>query len=127
MTEIQIILAVAAIVTLGGGIPVYFFFRRLKQQQKITQAGHNMQHVISATEQKIADAVEAASQRQATALSEALEELRKIRVEVEWLSGERMIDQAISMARDGVDPIGISRETGLSLDDAATISRFRRH
>lgn len=139
MTDIQLILAISAAVTMTAGIPAIWLLakKQRKQAEQIAfqsvRAAHDaleapkVVEAVASSEARIAFAIETAQLRQAEALTEALEELRQIRSEVEWLSGERMIDQAVNLARDGLEPSIISKETGLSLDDAATISRFRRH
>jgi orotate phosphoribosyltransferase-like protein len=55
------------------------------------------------------------------------EHLGDLKSDVEWLAGERMIEQAIQMARQGSDPDTIGNELGLSRDTAATIAMFRKH
>lgn len=139
MTDIELILAVSAAVTLTAGLSATWFLakRQRKQASEIAfqsvRAAHEALEgpkvidAVEGSEARIAEAIETANRRQSEALREAMVELRQIRAEVEWLSGERMIDQAINMARNGLEPSAISKETGLSLDDAATISRFRRH
>lgn len=54
-------------------------------------------------------------------------ELTSVKSDVEWLTGERMIEQAVSMARDGMSAEDISADLGLSLEAAQTISVIRRH
>ena len=54
-------------------------------------------------------------------------ELSSMKADIEWLAGERMIEQAISMAREGMDPGEISADTGLSFEAAHTIAALRRH
>ncbi|MEY4983922.1 MAG: hypothetical protein RIR62_2188 [Pseudomonadota bacterium] len=53
--------------------------------------------------------------------------LGDLKSDVEWLAGERMIEQAIQMARQGSDPEDIGHELGMSRDAAATIALFRKH
>lgn len=54
-------------------------------------------------------------------------ELTSVKSDIEWLTGERMIEQAVSMARDGMSAEDISADLGLSLEAAQTISVIRRH
>ena len=128
MYELEVIIAISAVAALTAAIPATIFMAR-RQKAQVKEIA--FQSVRAAHESMAAplvlEAVEAADLRQVEAMSEAMNELRTIRAEVEWLSGERMIDQAVNLARDGLDASFISRETGLSLDDAETINRFRRH
>lgn len=61
------------------------------------------------------------------AVSGLRDHLGELKSDVEWLAGERMIEQAIALARDGADPETIGQELGLNRDTAATISMFRKH
>lgn len=67
------------------------------------------------------------SQRQAEVLEDLKTDLRGLKSDVEWLAGERMIEQAISMAQNGLAAEEIGAELGLSRDAVETIATFRRH
>ncbi|WP_194096953.1 hypothetical protein [Marivivens aquimaris] len=55
------------------------------------------------------------------------DDIRGLQSDMDWLAGERMIDEAINMARTGQQAKDISVELGLPLDAAEAISRFRKH
>ena len=71
------------------------------------------------------------SQRQSEALSDALaglkSDIQHLKSDVEWLAGERMIEQAITLAQTGLEADEIGRELGLTRETAETIRMFRRH
>jgi len=71
------------------------------------------------------------ARRQAEVLSVALAglkaDIQHLKTDVEWLAGERMIEQAIQMAQSGLEPDDIGRELGLTRDTAYTIATFRKH
>lgn len=71
------------------------------------------------------------ARRQADVLSVALAglkaDIQHLKTDVEWLAGERMIEQAIQMAQSGLEPDDIGRELGLTRDTAYTIAAFRKH
>lgn len=54
-------------------------------------------------------------------------EISAVKADLDWLTGERMIEQAILMARDGVSAEEISADLGMSQDAAQTITAMRRH
>jgi len=60
-----------------------------------------------------------------------LEQLRKhlfdMRADVEWLAGERMIEQAIEMCRDGLSNERISADLGLQPNAVRTLKLLRTH
>lgn len=67
------------------------------------------------------------SAAQARSLTLLTEEIAALRAEVDWLSGERKIDEAIAMARMGEAPEAIGAALDLSPEDAAAIAALRRH
>ncbi len=69
----------------------------------------------------------AQTQAQADALADLKAEILGLKSDVEWLAGERMIEQAIALAKSGVEAEEIGRELGMSRDAAETIVAFRRH
>ncbi len=69
----------------------------------------------------------AQSLAQADALAELKAEILGLKSDVEWLAGERMIEQAIALAQSGIAAEEIGRELGMSRDAAETIVAFRRH
>lgn len=69
----------------------------------------------------------AQTQVQADAMADLKAEILGLKSDVEWLAGERMIEQAIALAQSGVEAEEIGRELGMSRDAAETIVAFRRH
>lgn len=55
------------------------------------------------------------------------QDIISVKADIDWLTGERMIEQAISMAREGLPAEQISEDLGLSYEAARTISVMRRH
>lgn len=64
---------------------------------------------------------------QEAALGRLESQVDAMRADLEWLAGERMIEQASAMVRRGLPAEKISEELGLSLDAARTIALFRSH
>ena len=67
------------------------------------------------------------SRRQGDVLAGLRADIQHLKSDVEWLAGERMIEQAIALAQTGMEPDEIGRELGLTRDAAETITVFRRH
>lgn len=65
--------------------------------------------------------------RMTEAFAQVREDVAGLKSDVEWLAGERMIEQAIALAQTGSDADEIGQELGLSRDQAATIALFRKH
>lgn len=54
-------------------------------------------------------------------------DIQSLQTDLEWLAGERMIEQAIEMARIGHTATDISTDLGMPLEAANTITKYRRH
>lgn len=67
------------------------------------------------------------TRRQGDALAGLRADILHLKSDVEWLAGERMIEQAIALAQSGVEPDEIGRELGLTRETAETIAAFRKH
>jgi hypothetical protein len=55
------------------------------------------------------------------------QDLAHMRADVEWLAGERMIEQAIEMCREGMSNDRVSSELGLQPDAVRTLKLLRTH
>lgn len=75
--------------------------------------------------------IEQGMMQQAEAMSQSLAtigaDVMALKADVEWLTGERMIETAINLARSGQTPAEVSATTGLSEDAARTIALFRHN
>lgn len=82
---------------------------------------------VEAISQRVATLLQDHERRLTDAFSHVREDLSGLKSDVEWLAGERMIDQAIALAQTGSGVEEIGQELGLSRDQAATIALFRKH
>lgn len=74
------------------------------------------------------DARLCAEERQRGAEMEQLQvTLSQMRADYEWLAGERMIEQAIEMCRDGLSNERISSELGIPPASVRTLKLLRTH
>lgn len=55
------------------------------------------------------------------------QDLSAMRADLEWLAGERMIEQALTMFRDGVSVKDVSAELGLPVETVRTLNLLRAH
>lgn len=111
---------------LCGGLIVALVGALLGWRNAVQAPVHNAQDVIAAVARF--EALLAQDQKLAQAARAALQQdLAAIRAEVEWLSGERMIEQALTMFRDGKTDRDVSTELGLPLDTVRSLNLLRAH
>ena len=128
--------------TLLAGITLVVFGlwrNRARDAEAMAEAGFPMGAEAPATGHDLAGAfaqrleVIMAEQaaRQSEVISDALaglkSDIQHLKSDVEWLAGERMIEQAITLAQTGLEADEIGRELGLTRETAETIRMFRRH
>ena len=128
--------------TLLAGITLVAFGllrNRARDAEAVAEMGHSDAANAPDMSQELAGAFAARLEaimaeqtaRQSEALSDALaglkSDIQDLKSDVEWLAGERMIEQAITLAQTGLEADEIGRELGLTRETAETIRMFRRH
>ncbi len=121
--------SVLALLTGAGilGTGMWRWYRAGKAAAEKVMPEVDLANLIRASEDRIAALVATLDASQQTRLEDMRHELTSVKSDLEWLTGERMIEQAVSMARDGMSAEEISADLGLALDAAQTISVMRRH
>lgn len=79
---------------------------------------------LDAISRRIADGLGAS---QDTGLDTISAKIDQLRAEFDWVVGESLIHQAVSLARSGQSEGEIAQATGISADELQAIRRFRRH
>ena len=103
-------------------------FVRRRRQSSVAFSKYTEQEAgLRDAELRLSDLIADLDLRHGSVLDNLSHSINTIASSVEWLAGERMIEQAIAMAQSGSPAESISEKMGLSLDDARTILQFRRH
>jgi hypothetical protein len=76
---------------------------------------------------RIETRLSAQERQRATDMEHLHQNIVQMRADVEWLAGERMIEQAIEMCRDGLSNDRISADLGLQPDAVRTLKLLRTH
>ncbi|MCZ8153216.1 MAG: hypothetical protein O9292_12630 [Rhodobacteraceae bacterium] len=128
--------------TLLAGITLVAFGllrNRARDAEAVAEMGHSdgadapdmSQELAGAFAARLEAILAEQTARQSEALSDALaglkSDIQDLKSDVEWLAGERMIEQAITLAQTGLEADEIGRELGLTRETAETIRMFRRH
>lgn len=120
MTSIQLIHLAASALLLGAAFTL--IGHRLKLRKAYSTRSESTPELLNSLEKRL----EAQFRAQTTLLSEHNKKMAKIESQVSTLADERLVEQAISIARMGGDPEHISTAVGLSLDEARTLHRYRQ-
>ena len=121
MTTIQLIHLAASALLLGAAFTL--IGHRLKMRKAFNGRADTTSEMIAALEERL----EAQFRAQSNLLGEQHKKMAKIESHVSTLADERLVEQAISIARMGGDPEHISTAVGLSLDEARTLHRYRQN
>lgn len=78
--------------------------------------------LLARVERRLADAQDCSAE-----MARMHQTLLQMRADVEWLAGERMIEQAIEMCRAGLSNESISADLGLHPADVRTLRLLRAH
>ncbi|MEA5160822.1 hypothetical protein U5903_08560 [Cereibacter johrii] len=103
----------------------YILMRR--QRAGAPAAPPALEEQLAALEQRISDRLHDMDWRHASVLDRISATTDSLQSDIDWLTGERMIEQAIQLARKGAEPEAIAGEVGLELEEARAIARLRRH
>lgn len=120
-----LVLSLALSVTAGGALSLVLLRRR--RAALAAAAPSPLEAQLAALEQRLSDRLHDMDWRHATALDRISATTDSLQADLDWLTGERMIDQAIALARRGEDPETIAAEVGLDPDEAKAVARLRRH
>ena len=121
MTTVQIIHLAASVLLLGAAFTLMLNRFKLNKAQGLRR--NEAADLLDSLEERL----EAQFKAQTSLMSDQNKKMSKIATQVSTLADERLVEQAISIARMGGDPEHISTAVGLSLDEARTLHRFRQN
>ncbi|MCL7405042.1 hypothetical protein MWN63_03485 [Paradonghicola geojensis] len=101
--------------------------RRVRANKRVALAQAKETALIDQIEARIDGLAQRLEGHQTLMMNRLHDDIRGLQSDMDWLAGERMIEEAIAMAHAGQQPAAISDELGLSMDAAETITRFRKH
>ncbi|MCG7492768.1 hypothetical protein [Thalassobius sp. Cn5-15] len=121
MTTVEMIHLAASVLFMGGAATL--LFQRKKLRSLFSRRQQDATTILSSLE----DRLEAQFKAQTALLNEQNKKMAKIANQVSTLADERLVEQAISVARMGGNPEHISTAVGLTLDEARTLHRYRKN
>ncbi len=103
------------------------FTLRAKRKAAAVSSKTADEQLIAKIDERLAAVANRVETHQTVLMNRLHDDIRGLQSDMDWLAGERMIEEAIAMVHAGQSPQDISSELGLSTEDAETISRFRKH
>ncbi|WP_435256735.1 hypothetical protein ACSBLW_11360 [Thioclava sp. FR2] len=126
LPEITMVLALAASLT-SLGIAMTQFLKTRMQMPTSNGAESNIAELIREGEDRLSTMFAMMEEAQQARFDALRSDISSIRAEIDWLTGEQMVEQAINMARNGVSVEEINAELGLSQEVAETLNATRVH
>lgn len=122
MTYSQILVVGVAALALAS-LPVLVFLS-LRISRAVRQLAHRPARLSEADFDALAQRMDNGDQEVLHSLRNRVEEMHQ---NFDWLVSDRMIEQAINMARSGQPSGSIAQETGISATELDAIKKYRRH
>jgi uncharacterized protein YdbL (DUF1318 family) len=119
-------LTVAVFALLGG---LFLSWRAIQRQAEGAAAAQmaGLADLLGAHTQQIESLLEQQAIARRIEGQQIAQNVETIQADVEWLAGEKMIEQAMSLVRDNLPLSQISQNTGLSHDTIRTLAQMRTH
>lgn len=121
MTTVQLIHLGASAILLLAAFAVLGYRAKLRRAYEMRD--QSAFDLLDALESRL----ESQFKVQSALIGDQNKKMAKIASQVSTLADERLVEQAISIARMGGDPEHISSSVGLSLDEARTLHRYRQN
>lgn len=124
MTILQLLLILAGVAILGAAGVIVKLALQLRRAAAAPAALALGEPELDAISRRVAEALGADEN---TGLDTVAARIDQLRAEFDWVVGESLITQAVSLARSGHPEGEIAQATGISADELQAIRRFRRH
>ncbi len=126
MTVLQVLLILTGVAILAATVVILRLSSQLRRATGRATVGAPAlgEAEIEAISRRVAGALGAADE---TGLDTIAAKIDQLRAEFDWVVGESLITQAVSLARTGHSEGEIAQATGISADELQAIRRFRRH
>lgn len=124
MTVLQLLLILSGVAILGAAWVIVRLAAQVRRTGKVAPPLALGEAEIEAISRRVAGALGAGED---TGLDTIAARIDQLRAEFDWVVGESLINQAVSLARSGHNEGEIAQATGISADELQAIRRFRRH
>lgn len=118
---------VLAILALGAGLLLTWRDLQRQTRAQLDLARAQMQQALDHGHTRIAALIDQHAQAQHHGQQDIARNVEAMQADLEWMAGERMIEQALDMVRDNMPVAHIAQETGLGADTIRTLATFRAH
>ena len=127
-SQLNLILT-AGVLALGAVMLIALFIRRVRTAKHAasTQRTDPNAILMQQIDARMAHYFARMEEQQRALAIRLQEDIRDLQCDLDWIASERMIDEAVALARTGERPEDISQKLNLPIDAAETIMRFRKH
>lgn len=127
-SQLNLILT-AGVLALGAVMLIALFIRRVRTAKHAASTQKTDPNVIlmQQIDARMAHYCARMEEQQRALAIRLQEDIRDLQCDLDWIASERMIDEAVALARTGERPEDISQKLNLPIDAAETIMRFRKH
>ena len=124
MTVLQLLLILSGVAILGAAWVIVRLSVQLRRAAAAPAPATLGEDELDAISRRVAGALGAGEE---TGLDTIAARIDQLRAEFDWVVGESLITQAVSLARTGHSEGEIAQVTGITADELQAIRRFRRH
>jgi DNA-binding phage protein len=126
---IPVLATIMALAMLGFGLGVVLSWRSAQRQAEATGKAilTGLEQILNAHLLHIKAMMDAQAAERSAESQEIAQNMETIQSDLEWLAGEKMIEQALQLVQENLPLSQISQETGLTHDTIRTLAAFRTH
>lgn len=126
---VPVLATVLVVAVLGFAIAMLLSWRSHVRQTEETGRAVlcGVQTLLGDHQRQVRTMLDAYEQQRTADSREISENMGTIQSDIEWLAGEKMIEQALRLVQENMPLSQISEETGLPQDTVRTLATFRPH
>ncbi len=126
---VPVLVTIMALAMLGFGFGVLLSWRAAQRQAEANGNAilKGLEQILTSHLLHIKAMIDAQAAQHRAEAQEIAQNMETIQSDLEWLAGEKMIEQAMQLVQDNMPLSQISQETGLTHDTIRTLAAFRTH
>jgi hypothetical protein len=119
--------AAVAVLLLAVGMLRSWRALQVQNRAQLETAQAQILHAMNDNHSRLTALIERHATSHQSSQNDIVRNVEAIQADLEWMAGEKMIEQAMDLVRENMPVSQIAQETGLSADKIRTITAFRTH